>query len=47
MADKGAVRLVHTNGATVVVPKEKAELLLAGGSFAEESKPAPAKPDGK
>jgi hypothetical protein len=41
-------RLVHVNGATVVVPEAKSAGLLAGGLFTEpESTTTAAKPSGK
>lgn len=32
------VRLTHRNGGTVVVPKDRAEVLVAGGLFSPEKK---------
>lgn len=31
------VRLTHLNGATVIVPQDRADRLVAGGSFKAES----------
>lgn len=37
----GTTRLVHTGGATVVVPSDKAARLLAGVGFSEAKQAAP------
>ena len=38
--DTKTTRLTHSNGATVVVPADKAETLIAGGNFAAATKAA-------